>query len=381
MTTDQENNFSDHSQSPTYDLISKSKQEVIQKLSNDNLTKWAELESKYWKEIDDTLQRQKNNNNPSKTHSSIVQEVSRYTHKIGELINSLTSNTLYTSDSELHNNSIPLLSSIFSFDLPQHDDPLADEFKNACHVGEATSAIYTYRMLSKHPEKHYHRGYEEGIKKNLKSVTEGIDNKTAQTLSGLNKKEGELNTSIKNAEEAIKKIVAAATSAIALSEPVKFWEDRKGIHSSNAQKYGKYASISAATFAIILALIVIYEYLSGTTHSWLGYEFTLPKSLSGIATILLISTAGIWSTRIFVKLMMANLTLETESIERATMIKTFVAMKAAEASIAQEAELLFYTTLFRPSNNVISEESTAPEFGKILDAILKAKPDKPSGPV
>lgn len=74
-----------------------------------------------------------------------------------------------------------------------------------------------------------------------------------------------------------------------------------------------------------------------------GFEFTLPKTLSGIALILLISTGGIWSTRVFVKLMMANLTLETESIERATMIKTFVAMKAVESSIAQEAELLFYS--------------------------------------
>ncbi|WP_460108293.1 DUF6161 domain-containing protein [Pseudomonas sp. S3_H04] len=378
MATTQQKKFSDD-QSPAYDLISKSKLNEIQNLSIDDLRDWGNLEWKYWNEINSSLQQQKSNNGSSRNHLSIVQQASQYTNKVAELKNSITTDTLYSSDGDLLNDSVPLLKSIFSFDLPQHDDPLADEFKNSCHAGEATSAVYTYRMLTKNLDRQYLRGYDEGASKNLKSLIKGIDDKTTQTLSDLKEKENEINNSINHAEETIQKIVAAATSAISLSEPVKFWEDRRGIHKTNAEKYGRYASISAATFAITLAIIVIYEYLSGTAHNWLGYEFTLPKSLSGIATILLISTAGIWSTRIFVKLMMANLTLETESIERATMIKTFVAMKAAETSIAKEAELLFYTTLFRPSNNVISEESTAPEFGKILDAILKVKTDKPGG--
>ena len=148
------------------------------------------------------------------------------------------------------------------------------------------------------------------------------------------------------------------------------------LHKESAKKYGILSLISGTIFAITLGTVIVNEYSAGLSYSLWIYSLTLPKSISGIALILLISTAGIWSTRIFVKLMMANLTLESESLERATMIKTFVAMKAVESSMAQEAELLFYTTLFRPSNNVINEESTAPEFGKLLDAVLKAKSDK-----
>lgn len=210
----------------------------------------------------------------------------------------------------------------------------------------------------------------------IQSISSVIDHKVTETITELSAKEVNLSESIQSAEDRLNNLFKASEAAIALSAPVKYWEDRKKLHKESAQKYGIFSLISGVIFAITLGTVIVNEYSAGLSYSFWIYSLTLPKSISGIALILLISTAGIWSTRIFVKLMMANLTLESESLERATMIKTFVAMKAVESSMAQEAELLFYTTLFRPSNNVINEESTAPEFGKLLDAVLKAKSDK-----
>ncbi|VVP84886.1 hypothetical protein PS918_02676 [Pseudomonas fluorescens] len=379
MTPDQESQIDDTSKFKTYDIASKSKREQFDKLNNEELHIWLSKEQNYWSEIDKTLKHQKSSNQIVATHSSVIESVTNYLNTLQRLNKTLESTALFSTPDSSQFDTSDLVSDLFDFDFPHHDDPLAGEFKNACHSGETASVLYTYRALSKHPEKHYLRGFDEGVSKNLKAVSGAVDNKAAETLAKIKTKEGELSEKIKSAEETISKIVEAATSAIALSEPVKFWDDRKNVHNINAKKYGKYASRSAVIFSTLLVLIVLYEYMSGVPHAVFGYEFTLPKTLSGIAIILLISTGGIWSTRIFVKLMMANLTMETESIERATMIKTFVAMKAAESSIAKEAELLFYTTLFRPSNNVISEDSTAPEFGKILDAILKTKPEKAAG--
>ncbi|BBU46489.1 hypothetical protein PPTS312_44040 [Pseudomonas putida] len=379
--TNIENNISpENTSSASYPYIARSKSEQLRDLSDEQMLSWVNLEIKYWAEIHKRLEQQKNQQPSFRVHPAITEAFSNYLTTLNKYIENSQYNTVIFDDDEIQDPSSKLLKNIFSFDLPQHDDPQAEDFKRACITGDAASALYSYRMSINNLHSLYFKGYQDGISRNLKTIANGVDSKFSDTISDLNQRKLDLHDDIKAAEDTITKIVAAATSAIALSEPVKFWDDRKEIHKTNAQKYAKYATYSAISFALMLGLIIIYEYMSGTTHSWLGYEFTVPKSLSGIAIILLISTGGIWATRIFVKLMMANLTMETESIERATMIKTFVAMKAAEASIAQEAELLFYTTLFRPSNNVISEESTAPEFGKILDAILKVKPDKPGTP-
>lgn len=376
MTTDKECISKVGLQHETYNLIRISKLEEIENLGIEGLRIWLDTEKKYWDEIDVALQRQRKNNETTKIHSSIALDVQRYSSEIDRTIQRLSPDYMIINDDERVETVAAILQPMFKHILPHHDDSLAENFKIACHSGDAASAIYAYRSSSKNDEKFYYAGYEAGLRKNLQLLSSDFDKKASDTLSGITERKTEVSEELKEAEEKIRNVVAAATSAITLSEPVKFWNDRKSIHNSNALKYGKYAFISAFVFSLLLAGVIIYEYQSGVAHSAWGFEFTLPKTLSGIALILLISTGGIWSTRVFLKLMMANLTLETESIERSTMIKTFVAMKAVESSIAQEAELLFYTTLFRPSNNVISEESTAPEFGKLLDTILKAKSDK-----
>jgi hypothetical protein len=376
VTADQRSVDKIELQYETYKLISISKLEEIENLSTEGIRDWLEKENKYWNEIDRALQLQRKNNEPTKIHGSLALEVQRYTSEISRTIQRLSPDYLIINDDERVETIAAILQPMFNHALPHHDDLLSENFKSACHSGDAASAIYAYRSSVKNQEKSYHAGYEAGLRKNLQSISNDFDKKASDTLSGIMKKKSEASEEFREAEEKIKNVVAAATSAITLSEPVKFWNDRKNIHNSNALKYGRYAFISALAFSLLLAGVIVYEYQSGVAHSAWGFEFTLPKTLSGIALILLISTGGIWSTRVFLKLMMANLTLETESIERSTMIKTFVAMKAVESSIAHEAELLFYTTLFRPSNNVISEESTAPEFGKLLDTILKAKAEK-----
>lgn len=364
----------------TSEIVHPSKFANIEHLNHNNFMVWFKKEYNYWVEIERSTQSQKGSNLAAKITSQTASLVATYKAELGDLDKNKPNETLAFYDS--NKGSLSLVQTFISLNLkhhlPMHDDPLAEEFKNACLSGNADAALYTYRVTSNQTDTHYLRGYNAGMQNNLANLAKEVDKKLAETTSRCNEQQGDIAEIANQAKIDITKLVSAGTSAISLSEPVKFWDDREKIHNDNARKYGKYASWSASVFAVVLILVIIYEYLSGVPHQVFGYDFTLPKSLTGIATILLTSTAGIWSTRIFIKLMMANLTLEIESIERSTMIKTFVAMKATEASIAQEAELLFYTSLFRPSNNVISEESTAPEFGKILDAILRAKTDKPT---
>lgn len=363
----------------TYALVKQNKFSRIENLEDKDFSAWLNSELTYWEKIDKLVRQQKNLHVHARASDQSFELISRYRTEIQSLAqNDASQELLFDERGEL-TIAQRFIDINLKYNLPLHDDPLAENFKTGCISGGTDSCIYSYQLFSGEVESHYSRGYNEGIKKNLSNISEMYDKKISETIAIFNEQQGKISETSTKAEEAIEKLVAAGTAAISLSEPVKFWDERKLIHKQNAIKYGKYASRSGTIFAAALIAVVLYEYLSGIPHQVFGYDFTLPKSLSGIAIILLTSTAGIWSTRIFVKLMMANLTLETESIERSTMIKTFVAMKATEASIAQEAELLFYTTLFRPSNNVISEDSTAPEFGKVLDAILRVKTDKPAG--
>ncbi|MBA5203324.1 hypothetical protein H5A44_15005 [Pectobacterium brasiliense] len=359
----------------------KNRHDRIHALNRSELHDWFKEEFSYWENIIQVMNEKDQAHKRvqiASTNRFFIQQISDYCTQLSRMTTELEKNTS-PNDENVHSEMWEKVKIIYDINLPKHDDPLAEDFKYACYSGVAASAIYTYRIISVAADPFYLRGYEEKVEANLASLSERIDKNVREVLQDFSDKEKIINDSVVSGKDHIEKIVSAATAAVSLSEPVKFWEERKGLHNINAKKYGKYASISAMIFSILLGVTIGYEYVSGVPRNFWGFEFTLPKTLSGIAMILLVSTAGIWCTRIFVKLMMANLTLETESIERATMIKTFVAMKAAESSIAQEAELLFYTTLFRPSNNLISEESTAPEFGKILETILKTKGDKPTG--
>ncbi|WP_323160938.1 DUF6161 domain-containing protein [Pseudomonas fluorescens] len=339
---------------------------------------WLSNEYKYWEDLRSIADRS-SKNGQNIVHPEIFTEINEYVAVLYKIApeNSKKKN-IFEASSDKSDFDLFREANIKSA-LPMHDDPQAKEFKLAFVSGYVIPALYSFRLVSNNSDRYWLRGYHEGVHVNVEALTKKLSTSVDHINEMSAHADENIATQVSSANEKISRLVEAATSAIALSEPVKFWEDRRSIHKVDAKKYSRFAMISALLFGFLLLTSVLYEYYSGVPHEFFGYTFTLPKTLSGIATILLISMAGIWSTRIFVKLMMANLTMEIESIERSTMIKTFVAMQAAESKISDESQLLFYTTLFRPSNNVISEESTAPEFGRLFEAILKSRSgEKPS---
>lgn len=337
----------------------------IKDLKGEGFADWLKQEIKYW----ENLQRFSTRSD-GKVSQSLVDVVNSYINKLIGIVpgkeGALFPNNKACSE---------FIDANSSAKLPMHDDYNAREFELAYLNGMAMSVVYTYRSVSDLMDHGFLRGYNKGVNANFEKYSTSVQDSLDLVKSAVAESSDDIRVQMNTASDKISSLVKAATSAIALSEPVKFWEQRRDIHNGNAKKYSRYAVFSALMFAVVLLLSVVYGYAAGVTHTLLGYEITLPKTLSGLAVILLVSTGGIWATRIFVKLMMVNLTSEAESLERSTMIKTFVAMQAVDSSISHESQMLFYTTLFRPSNNAINEESTAPEYGKILELVLKSKGD------
>lgn len=344
----------------------------IKSLKGESLENWLQEEIEYWIEMLGGAARNNNKLSPmlSDAVNTYIESLKRIVPSAGKPKNLFPNN----------DTNFEIVSANSLARLPMHDDKQSQEFRLSFLTGMAMPVVYAYRSVAELMDDGFLRGYNKGVDANFDRFSKSVESSLEEVKSAVEESAEELKLQVDTASEKVSSLAKAATSAIALSEPVKFWEQRRNIHKDNAKKYGKYAMFSGCGFAMLLFLSVLYAYAAGVTHTFLGYEFTLPKTLAGVAVILLVSTGGIWATRIFVKLMMVNLTSEAESLERSTMIKTFVAMQAVDSSISHESQLLFYTTLFRPSNNMINEESTAPEYGKILEAVLKSKSgDKSSG--
>lgn len=337
----------------------------IKSLKGENLKNWLEEEVKYWSEMLGMATR--NNNKLSPMLSDVIHV---YIESLKRLVPSAEKpKTLFLNNDA----NLGIVSANSLAKLPMHDDKQAAEFRISFLSGMAMPVVYAYRSVADLMDDGFLRGYNKGVDANFGRFSKSVESSLEDVKTAAEETAENLKLQVDAASDKVSSLVKAATSAIALSEPVKFWEQRRDIHKDNARMYSKYAMYSGCGFALLLFLSVLYGYAAGVTHTLLGYDFTLPKTLAGVAVILLVSTGGIWATRIFVKLMMINLTSEAESLERSTMIKTFVAMQALDSSISHESQLLFYTTLFRPSNNTINEESTAPEYGKILEAVLKSR--------
>jgi len=338
-------------------------------LTEDEFGKWLKEEIKYWSDLFRGA-----NMNGNRVHPSLHGVVDTYIESLKKIVSKFSAVESLFPDAAYSD----FVDANSAARLPMHDDKQSDEFRTLFVSGLAMPVVYAYRSVSDALDEGYLKGYEKGVAASFDEYVKTIDKSIESVKEVSIEVSKDIKIQVDSASSKVSSLVEAATSAIALSEPVRFWEERRKIHKDNAKNYSRYAVISGGVFALLLFFSMLYGYAAGVTHTVLDYEITLPKTLAGFAVILLVATGGIWATRIFVKLMMVNLTSEAESLERSTMIKTFVAMQALDSSISQESQLLFYTTLFRPSNNTISEESTAPEYGKILDAVLKSRGgDKP----
>ena len=175
------------------------------------------------------------------------------------------------------------------------------------------------------------------------------------------------------AREELSKAVDSATMAILSAEPVKFWDSRRDLHHARAKAYKKALIIAAAVFLTIIVSLVIFEYSDGKTIEIFGRAWKIPTANFSLALTIIFTTAAIWLTRVIVKLMMTNLALEIEAVERSTMIKTYIALEKSNITKTAEIEMLFYSTLFRPSTNTLTDDSTSPEYIRLIEALIQKK--------
>ncbi len=274
--------------------------------------------------------------------------------------------------------------------LPFHDDkPLCYELIDLTRNNQFKLAICTFQIFLNTSNTIYTKNYEEHLKSLEQHFFEKIEAEKESFTKDLDIKLSNINDSIeatqkataqelqdelKSSKKEIFDTVAVANSAIFSAEPVQYWVEREAKHKKKARTYFWFITAAAIFFTAALVFLTVSVYKNGEAYVVAGIPITLPAEKFSIALLIIATTAAIWLIRVLVKLMMTNLALEIEALERSTMIKTFIAMNGAKADNPAEISMLFYSTLFKPSNNSLTDDSTSPEYIRIIEAMLQKKP-------
>lgn len=273
--------------------------------------------------------------------------------------------------------------------IPFHDEtPLCYKLLELTRKGQFALAICSFQLSLNTSSRTYAKGYEAYLKALEKSFFENINKEKNSFIADIQKRIDSVNDGVESIKASTKKelkeelekskkeifdTVTVTNSAIFSAEPVQYWVEREAKHKKNANRYFWFITAAAIIFTAALTLLSISVYKNGETYMLGSIPITLPAEKFSIALLIIATTASIWLVRVLVKLMMTNLALEIEALERSTMIKTYIAMDSAKAEHASEIRMLFYSTLFKPSNNSLSDDSTSPEYIRIIEAMLQKK--------
>ena len=89
--------------------------------------------------------------------------------------------------------------------------------------------------------------------------------------------------------------------------------------------------------------------------------------------MLLISTIGVWLTRLSTKIFISNMHLGADAYERVTMIKTYLALLIDDRDLKSDDRQLILQTLFRPSSTGIIKDDGPITILESLAKILKRR--------
>lgn len=339
----------------------------------EELQSWIIDEEKFWTEI---LHTSKSTNKNSS--ELFFENISNYVHELNSL--KTTKNPKAADAIENFQLSTP---------LPFHNEtPYSEDLLRLTKAGQLSLAIYFFRTSLRASNKNYidtHRG-------TLNQIDEMFNVTISNTTDSLKK---EINTHIENTKKAIEfsqtqaiqelenevisaktkidNIVNTANKEILSAEPVTYWKEREKNHKKSAKWYLSLIVLFAILFAVAILSLAI-TVLSHPEKITILEAIEIPNERFGITLLIIATTAAIWLIRVLVRLMMTNLALEIEALERSTMIKTYIAMNNAEKKQADGINMLFYTTLFRPTTNNLTDDSTSPEYIRIIEAMLQKSP-------
>ena len=134
---------------------------------------------------------------------------------------------------------------------------------------------------------------------------------------------------------------------------------------SNETKYDKMITRETTFDKTVSSKTTSSRIISGITPGTISGRELIGYNLWRISIMLLISTLGIWLTRLSTKIFISSLHLGADAYERVTMIRTYIALLVEDKELKDDDRKLILQTLFRPvSTNFVKDDgpSNIPEI-------------------
>lgn len=163
----------------------------------------------------------------------------------------------------------------------------------------------------------------------------------ATLVSGqLTQQQNEFAALIEKSNNTIDELEVLYNKKLALQASVRYWKNKLKTHTIGMSLAGV-LMIFFALGTVVLFLDVAGKYLDTTIDQ---------VKLWQIGIVIVVSTFGIWLTRLMSKIFISNLHLRTDASERVTMMVTYIAMLRDETGLENDERKLILQTLFRPSS-------------------------------
>ncbi len=177
----------------------------------------------------------------------------------------------------------------------------------------------------------------------------------------------EIKDLIQKSEGELKKIERAYDEKLALQASVKYWKVKAQNHADSA-KLLSYSTIGVGILFATMLVIEIYLIIGGSQK--IGNLPIWQGSMMLLTVIL-----GFWALRILVRLLLSNLHLKSEPVERRTMLLTYLALlRRGQGPTDQQRELILQL-LFRPSVTGIIKDDGLPQWAaQWLKVTTEVKP-------
>lgn len=142
-------------------------------------------------------------------------------------------------------------------------------------------------------------------------------------------------------------------------QPKKYWEVKREFHKKQASTH--LGNLKDAVRNIFLAAFFIVVGMGVIFYKIVDYQVTVPSQMYlAIAGVLFFLTScAFWTIRVYVRLYLSHIHLETDADERVAMAKTYLALHFGK-QIQDDDRKIILTSLFRHTADGVVSDDAAP---------------------
>jgi hypothetical protein len=167
---------------------------------------------------------------------------------------------------------------------------------------------------------------------------------------------------VEKSEKELKNIEKTYDEKLALQAAVLYWKQKAASHS----KAAKTLSWACGIVGAVVAILVGFETFLAIGPLQKLSDLPIWKA----AMLLLTAVIGVWAIRVLVRLLLSNLHLKSEAVERRTMLLTYLALLRRGQGPSEEQRELILQILFRPSaTGIVKDDALPPIVAKWLNTI------------